>query len=145
MEFIDQSQSAMVFPAAYAILSEEEMTYVEGGAFSIDISPEKVAQFAVNFTVNLTLVFGQLMVESALNGFQVGTEHGLSVFGVIEHFWNRQNTASKILAVGASAIAGVYIYSQVLYFYRTIKSLIDIIQDVQLQTAADANAAAAAA
>ena len=46
-------QRPLQLPAGYAVLSAEEMTYTEGGALSINITPEQVMAFGINVTVNL--------------------------------------------------------------------------------------------
>lgn len=59
-------QSPMM-PAAYAVISADEMTYIDGGAlqigsYLIEFHPENLLTAAVNFTVN----FAQLMGKAAL-------------------------------------------------------------------------------
>ena len=54
-------QSPMM-PAAYAVISADEMTYIDGGAlqigsYLIEFHPENLLTAAVNFTVN----FAQLI------------------------------------------------------------------------------------
>ena len=38
-------QRPLQLPAGYSVLSAEEMTYTEGGAFSINITPQQVMAF----------------------------------------------------------------------------------------------------
>ena len=38
-------QRPLQLPAGYSVLSAEEMTYTEGGAFSVNITPEQVLIF----------------------------------------------------------------------------------------------------
>lgn len=46
-------QRPLQLPACCSVLSAEEMTYTEGGALSINITPEQVMAFGINATVNL--------------------------------------------------------------------------------------------
>ena len=66
-------------PADYSVLSAEEMTYTEGGALSINITPEQVMAFGVNVTVNLLGAMGRYVFQSAVSGMQNALNDGLSV------------------------------------------------------------------
>ena len=52
-------QRPLQLPAGYAVLSAEEMTYTEGGALSINITPQQVMAFGMTVTVNLLGMMGQ--------------------------------------------------------------------------------------
>ena len=57
-------QSPMM-PAAYAVISADEMTYIDGGAlqigsYLIEFHPENLLTAAVNFTVNFAQLMGKL-------------------------------------------------------------------------------------
>ena len=41
-------QRPLQLPAGYAVLSAEEMTYTEGGALSINITPQQVMAFGMH-------------------------------------------------------------------------------------------------
>ena len=53
-------QSTMLMPASYAVLSEEEMTYLDGGAdysfnvgdYTVTLHPEVLVTYAMNVVVN---------------------------------------------------------------------------------------------
>lgn len=57
------SQSAMLMPASYAVLSEEEMTYLDGGAdysfnigdYTVTLHPEVLGAYAMNLVVNTSI------------------------------------------------------------------------------------------
>ena len=42
-------QNQMLLPASYTVLSEEEMTYIEGGAITASDATAAVLNFAINF------------------------------------------------------------------------------------------------
>ena len=65
-------QSPMM-PAAYAVISADEMTYIDGGAlqigsYLIEFHPENLLTAAVNFTVN----FAQLRAKLPLRRLWAG-------------------------------------------------------------------------
>ena len=82
-------QSTMLLPASYAVLSEEEMTYVDGGAFKINITPQQVGNIALNITVNALMLLGKGAFEQGLTIVQGGLDDGLTLDGIALHFWNR--------------------------------------------------------
>ena len=52
-------QNQMLLPASYTVLSEEEMTYIEGGAITASDATAAVLNFAINFAVNTIKTLGQ--------------------------------------------------------------------------------------
>ena len=45
-------QRPLQLPAGYSVLSAEEMTYTEGGAFSINITPQPVSYTHLTLPTN---------------------------------------------------------------------------------------------
>ena len=126
-------QDTMLMPAAYAVLSEEEMTYVDGGAFSIQITPEQAAAFAINLAVNVTLILGQGAFQYAVSGIRNGVADGLGIVGTLDHFWGKLSPWSKVATVGLGLAGGLYVYNQVVGIVNSIKNLIDAIQSPSQQ------------
>ena len=107
-------------PACYVAISEEEMTYIEGGALTDNITPEQVMQFGLNVVVNTLRLLGRAAVSSAYEGIKNAMDDGLSIGGAIDHFWGRQNTVGKVGTVVMGALGGFYLYT---YAMETINSL----------------------
>ena len=120
-------QSTMLLPASYAVLSEEEMTYIDGGAFSINVTPQQVAGIAMNIAVNALMMLGRGAYEQAATLIQTGLDDGLTLDGIAVHFWNRMNGWSKAATIGLGALGGVYVYSQVVSIVKSVKNLYDSI------------------
>ena len=122
-------QRPLQMPACYNVLSAEEMTYTEGGAFSINITPTQVANFCVNFTFNLMNMIGRYSFQYAVSGIQNGLADGLTLDGVLGHYWGKLNTWSKVATVGLVGMGGYYAYVQTINIYRSLKNLYTGIRD----------------
>lgn len=133
-------QRSLQMPACYNVLSEEEMTYTDGGAFSISITPEQVIGFGMNVAINLLGVMGRYAFQSAVSGMQAGLNDGLSVGGVVGHYWGKLNTWSKIATVGLAGLGGYYAYVQAVGIYRSLKNLFDAFKNTFDQIRADQQA-----
>lgn len=120
-------QHPMRMPACYNVLSEEEMTYTEGGAFSI--TPEQVLTFGMNVTVNLLGMMGRYAFQYTVSGIQNGLADGLTVGGVLGHYWGKLNTWSKVASIGLAGLGGYYAYVQAVSLYQSIKNLYIGIRD----------------
>lgn len=116
-------QRMLQFPSAYAVLSDEEMTYTEGGAFSFNITQEQVITFAVNLSVNTLLLFGSAALDYFSNTVQNGYNDGLTLSGTFSHQWGKMNTWSKVATCGLAALGGYYAYIQVVGIVRSLKEL----------------------
>ena len=118
-------------PASCAVLSENEMIYIEGGAFSLDISQEDVMYFTANVFVNAIRLLGQGALAYAVNGLQ--------------------NSFGKTMTVVVAGFAGIYLYYQAVSLINTLLSVYDDFKSAydetinQQQTAAPAAAAGLAA
>lgn len=106
-------ENTMLLPANYAVIPEDEMTYLGGGEEIIlarigntylTLDTEQAAQFCMNVVVN----FGYLLTNASFNYisnlYQSGKTNGLSLAGTIYHTWGKLATpASKAAAIGVVA------------------------------------------
>ena len=139
-------QSTMLMPASYAVLSEEEMTYLDavevghfffrenrigGGAdynfnvgkYTVTFHPEVLVTYAMNVVVNGVYMLSQGSFQYFINTFKEGLSDGLSLPGVVKHNWNRMNTWSRVATVGMAGLGGYYAYAQVRSMYLSLKNL----------------------
>ena len=147
MEFT--TQTTLQFPAAYAPISEEEMTYIEGGA---NITPQ---QFVYNLVTNSIRLLGQAAFQAAFTCFVQSRSDGLTTGGAIRHYWNNQNTVGKVATFVFGGFAGyaMYVYAvqlinTALYMYKDMKDSYfsdSTTQDSSASTTTDPTAAATAA
>ena len=117
-------QRPLQLPAGYSVLSAEEMTYTEGGAFSINITPEQVLTFGMNVVVNLAVVTGRYAFQSAVSGMQNALNDGLSVGDAVGHYWGKLSTWSKVASIGLAGLGCFYGYLQARNAYLSIKNLV---------------------
>lgn len=138
-------QRPLQLPAGYSVLSAEEMTYTEGGAFSINITPQQVMAFGINVTVNLLGVMGRYAFQSAFSGMQNALNDGLTVGDAVGHYWGKLNTWSKIATIGLAGLGGYYAYTQARSIYLSLKNLVDAfkntIDEIQANKKAEQEAA----
>ena len=115
------NQNTMLLPASYAVISEEEMTYLDGGqsiylgsAFNHDIyfNTDQFATFCQNAAINLFVLMTNYSFRYIAGRVQSGLSNGLSLSGTFYHTWDKMNTWSRIASVGVAGLAGVYVYSQ---------------------------------
>lgn len=118
-------QHTLQLPSAYAVLSVEEMTYTEGGAFSFNITQEQVTIFTLNLAVNTLYILGQGAFEYFSNTIQNGYNDGLSLGGTFAHQWGKMNTWSKFAACGLAVLGGYYVYAQVNGIVQSISELVN--------------------
>ena len=121
-------QRPLQLPAGYAVLSAEEMTYTEGGAFSINITPEQVMVFGMTVTVNFLGMLGRYAVQSAVSGMQNALNDGLGVGDALAHYWGKLNGWSKVASIGLAGLGCYYAYAQARSIYLSIKNLIGAIK-----------------
>ena len=103
-------QTTMLLPASYAVISEEEMTYLDGGK---EILLGNV--FGYDITFNSLSYFKNTIVSGANNG--------LSPAGTFYHTWDKMNGWSKLALFGMGTLAGYYAYGQVVSIIRTVKNI----------------------
>ena len=116
-------QRPLQLPAGYSVLSAEEMTYTEGGALSINITPEQVMTFGMNVVVNLAGVMGRYAFQSAVSGMQNALNDGLSVGDAVGHYWGKLNPWSKVISIGLAGLGGYYGYLQARSIYLSLKNI----------------------
>lgn len=134
-------QRSLQLPAGYSVLSAEEMTYTEGGAFSINITPEQVMAFGINVTVNLLGMMGRYAFQAAVSGMQNALNDGLTVGDAVGHYWGKLNTWSKVATLGLAGLGGYYAYVQARSIYLSLKGFITEVKNAIDQSRADKNAA----
>ena len=117
-------QRPLQLPASYAVLSAEEMTYTEGGALSINITPQQVMAFGMTVTVNLLGMMGRYAFQGAVSGMQNALNDGLDVGDAVGHYWGQLNTWSKVASIGLAGLGGYYGYLQARNAYLSIKNLV---------------------
>ena len=145
-------QSTMLLPASYAVITEEEMTYLDGGrsihlfdAFGYDVSfnTDKFVIFCKSFAVNAFLLASSYSFSYIKNTASSGHNNGLSASGTFYHTWDRMNGWSRVAAFGVATLAGYYAYGQVVNLigmakslYNTIKNPMPTFDTAQTETAA---------
>ena len=84
------NQNTMLLPASYAVISEEEMTYLDGGqsiylgsAFNHDIyfNTDQFATFCQNAAINLFVLMTNYSFRYIAGRVQSGLSNGLSLSG----------------------------------------------------------------
>ena len=133
-------QRPLQLPAGYSVLSAEEMTYTEGGALSINITPEQVMTFGMNVAVNLISVIGRAAFQRAVSGMQNALCDGLTVSDAVGHYWGKLNTWSKVASIGMAGLGCYYGYIQARNIYLSIKNLVDAFKNSIDQYQANKNA-----
>lgn len=136
-------QSAMVMPASYAILTEEEMTYTEGGALTE--MQAAVINFGINVAVNWVKMLGQGALNSATTGLKEMHDDGMGLATSIQYFWDGQNTRGKVSAVVMGGFAGFYAYVWARQTINTVVSIYQQVKEIYQQSKADKAAEEAAA
>ena len=134
-------QRPLQLPACCSVLSAEEMTYTEGGALSINITPEQVMAFGINATVNLLGMMGRYAFQAAVSGMQNALNDGLGVGDAIGHYWGKLNTWSKVATIGLAGLGGYYAYAQARSIYLSLKGFVTELKDAVDQYKADKQAA----
>ena len=122
-------QRPLQLPAGYSVLSAEEMTYTEGGALSINITPEQVMAFGMNVAVNLLGAMGRYAFQSAVSGVQNALNDGLSLGDAVGHFWGKLNPWSKVATIGMAGLGGYYAYIQARSIYLSVKNLVTALKN----------------
>ena len=126
------NQNTMLLPASYAVISEEEMTYLDGGqsiylgsAFNHDIyfNTDQFATFCQNAAINLFVLMTNYSFRYIAGRVQSGLSNGLSLSGTFYHTWDKMNGWSKLALFGIGTLAGYYAYGQVVSIIRTVKNI----------------------
>ena len=136
-------QSPMRMPAAFTALSEEEMTYTQGGAMTE--MQAAVLNFGINVVVNSVRMLGRGALNSAMSGLQEMHDDGMGLTTSIQYFWDGQNTRGKVSAVVMGSFAGFYAYLWARQTINTVVSIYQQIKEIYQQSKADKAAEEAAA
>lgn len=125
-------QTTMLLPASYAVISEEEMTYLDGGkeillgnvfGYDITFNTDQFVIFCQSALVNALLLGGSYSLSYFKNTIVSGANNGLSPTGTFYHTWDKLNGWSKLALFGMGTLAGYYAYGQVVSIIRTVKSI----------------------
>lgn len=130
-------QTTMQLPAAYAVITEEEMTYLEGGSKIVlgnflgsqwTLDTDQFMTFCSSIVVNFSYYLLSASFNYVTGIIESGLNSGLSLAGSILHQWSKLQTPwSRIGAIGITGMAGLYAGVQAVSIYRTFKSLYDSI------------------
>ena len=137
-----------LMPASYAAISEDEMTYIDGGAiqigsYLIEFHPEYLAAMAINFTVNFAQLMGKAALTTAIGGLVLMHQDGLTLSQSVSYYWDGQNKAGKAATIVVGGLAGWYGIMKGLQMYNTAKSLYIELKNAYAQTKANREAAQA--
>ena len=132
-------QSPMM-PAAYSVISAEEMTYIDGGAFTLPTVAD-VANFGINVTVNFLNMMGQAAFSTAVAGMVLMHNDGLSLSQSVQYYWDGQTTAGRVATVFVGGLAGIYVYRKTMQIYNTVKSIYTDVKNIYEETKANQAAA----
>lgn len=136
----------LLFPAAYAPITEEEMIYIAGG--DDIITPQ---QFAYNLVTNTIRLLGQAAFSNAVDGLINMRNDGLTLGGSIKHFWKNQSPVGKVGTFVFSGFAGYAIYVSAVQLINTALGIYQEVKDTyydtdtSAQTSSDPTAATTAA
>ena len=132
-------ETAMLLPANYAVISDDEMTYLSGGVditlaqigkYSLILDTDAAVQFGINVIVNAAYAFTSTSFSYITGLIESGLENGLSLRGTVYHTWGKLETPwSRVAAVGITGLAGVYAGYQVLSIFNTLRSMFTSIAD----------------
>ena len=142
MEYITSS-GTIAMPAHYALVPQEEMVYLEGGAL-FDISKEQILQFGVNVVVNGLNIIGGFCFSAGVSMLTYALVGTTSTSGrkLLNDFFSSLNPYQWV-AFGVTATLGTaYGVSRAIYYYNT---LIDPLVKAFQQAYAEATATPAPA
>lgn len=123
-------QTTMLLPASYAVISEEEMTYLDGGkeillgnvfGYDITFNTDQFVIFCQSALVNALLLGGSYSLSYFKNTIVSGANNGLSPAGTFYHTWDKMNGWSKLALFGIGTLAGYYAYGQISSFVNMAK------------------------
>lgn len=147
-------QTTMLLPASYAVISEEEMTYLDGGkeillgnvfGYDITFNTDQFVIFCQIALVNALLLGGSYSLSYFKNTIVSGANNGLSPAGTFYHTWDKLNGWSKLALFGIGTLAGYYAYGQVVSIIRSVKNIYnDLIKPMPIFNKGQASDTAAA-
>ena len=114
-------QSPMM-PAAYSVISAEEMTYIDGGAFTLPTLDDALV-FGVSVTFNLVRMIGEIAFSNTIDGLKNMHNDGLSLTQSVKHYWNNQTNYGRVATVVVGTFAGYYVYTKAMQIFNTVKNM----------------------
>ena len=144
MEYTTAS-GALAMPAHYALVPQEEMVYLDGGAL-FNITTEQVIQFGVNVVVNGLMFLGGAFFSagvSMLTNAFVGTT--LKSGGkIMKDFFSSLNGHQWVMLGVTGLLGGLYGLSMASYYYmQLVDPLVKAFQDAFFGQGAEAQTAGA--
>lgn len=152
-------QCEIRLPASCCAISEEEMTYIDGGRYSFDffdytitIQEENLPRILMEFAENVAYVMGMGITGAALDGLIKGYKDGLTVGQTISHYWGRQNTFGRWATVLVAVPLGTYyainasltfiataisIYNSCVELYNSCVDMVNYVIDIVPKVTAD--------
>lgn len=142
MEYITSS-GTIAMPAYYALVPQEEMVYLEGGAF-FDISKEQILQFGVNVVVNGLTLLGGVCFSAGVSMLTYALIGTTSTSGrkLLNDFFSSLNPYQWVAFGAATVLGTAYGVVQAVYYYN---ALIDPLVKAFQQAYAEATATPAPA
>ncbi len=115
------SSGAIAMPAHYALVPQDEMVYLEGGAL-FDISKEQVLQFGVNVVVNGLTLFGGILFSSGVSMLACALIGTTSTTGrkLLNDFFSSLNPTQWVAFGFAAALGTAYGVGQAVYYYNAL-------------------------
>ena len=125
------SSGMIAMPAHYALVPQEEMVYLEGGAL-FNITQEQVIQFGINVLVNGLMFIGGTFFTAGVsmvgNTF-LGTT-ATSGGKIMKDFFSSLNRSQWGFLAIASVLGGLYGLTMAAYYYNSlIDPLVKAFQD----------------
>ena len=118
------SSGALAMPAHYALVPQEEMVYLDGGAL-FNITQEQVIQFGVNVLVN-----GLMFLGGAFFTAGVGMVANKSGGKIMKDFFSSLNGSQWVVLGITGLLGGFYGLSLASYYYmQLVDPLIKAFQD----------------
>ena len=146
-------QNTMLLPASYAVITEEEMTYLDGGkeillgsvfGYDITFNTDQFVIFCQSALVNAFILASSYSFSYIKNTTVSGLSNGLSPAGTFYHTWDKMNGWSKLALFGVGTLAGYYAYGQVKSLINMAKSLYnDLVNPMPDFSSTDASTTAA--
>lgn len=140
MEYITSS-GTIAMPAHYALVPQEEMVYLEGGAL-FDISKEQILQFGVNVVVNGLTFIGGVCFSAGVSMLAYALIGTTTTSGrkLLNDFFSSLNPYQWVAFGVAATLGTAYGVAQAVYYYN---ALIDPLVKAFQQAYADAAAGTA--
>lgn len=139
MEYITSS-GAIALPAHCALIPQEEMVYLEGGAL-FNITQEQIIQFGVNVVVNGLNILGGTFFSAGVSMLAYALIGTTPTSGrkLLNDFFSSLNPSQWVAFGFATALGAAYGVGRAVYYYNTlIDPLVKAVQNAYEQTMASA-------